>query len=70
MPERCGSFPFMNIAEDFGVPYGVTLRYAEQLAGGPRCTELDFQTVHFTLPKADRYADFKMRLYAALGVKP
>lgn len=29
MATRCGSYPFMNIAEDFGLPYHVVLQYAQ-----------------------------------------
>lgn len=30
MAERCGSFPFMNIAADTGLPYWVVVCYADQ----------------------------------------
>jgi hypothetical protein len=29
-PLRTGSFPFMNIADDFGLPYGAVLLFAER----------------------------------------
>lgn len=34
MAARCGSYPYLNIAEDFGVPYDVVLSYSDGAKSG------------------------------------
>lgn len=34
MTQRCGSYPYRYIAEDFGLPYAVVLQYSDGVANG------------------------------------
>lgn len=66
--ERCGSYPFMYIAQDFSVPYGVTLRVAQAFADHMPVAWTDDDAV-WTALDGDPVlvADFRLRLRQANG---
>lgn len=61
MPLRCGSFPLMNLAADFGVEYGDVLELS-QAAGAGRFWSLSHD-------RRLQIADASLRLEQALGAK-
>ena len=58
-PLRCGSFPLMNLAEDFGVAYADVLELS-QAAGAGRFWALSYD-------RRLQIADASLRLEQALG---
>jgi hypothetical protein len=50
MSKRCGSYPYMNIAEDYGVDYCDVLQYSE------------FLKVHWDDPEYIKYEPASLRL--------
>lgn len=51
-PNRCGSYPFRYIAEDFGVDYGVVLRVADAFATDENVNFDDACEVFWSLDEA------------------
>lgn len=65
-PNRCGSYPFRYIAEDFGVPYGVVLRSADRIVNGEVITGDDLSCIVDALTTIERMNELAARICQAL----
>jgi hypothetical protein len=67
MRQRCGSYPFRYIADDFLLPYDLVLQYAELQHTGAGDPYILIREVVLRLPGFNDFAKFKARVATALG---
>jgi hypothetical protein len=57
-PNRCGSYPFMNIAQDFGLPYGVVLMMSDYFQNG-RQDQAVYSAFSYVINTCPRYVEVR-----------